>query len=158
MSEIFFCLITWFETKNVYSFREIKIYHSLPARAVIEMCKFSSSSILIIHLVNICIFETHEKNTKEAIEILFHYFFFFCLKYKIFITQIIWTSCIFQKTLYFHTCHPCPKLFYSFATCSNPPYSWHVKEKEKRKKNKKWKEMSYHGLIWCFVRFFHLNK
>ena len=61
----FFCLITWFVTKNVYSFREIKIYHSLPARAVIEMCKFSSSSILISHLVNICIFETHEKIPKK---------------------------------------------------------------------------------------------
>ena len=65
LSENFFCLITWFVTKNVYSFREIKIYHSLPARAVIEMCKFSSSSILIIHLVNICIFETHEKIPKK---------------------------------------------------------------------------------------------
>ena len=156
MSEIFFCLITWFVTKNVYSFREIKIYHSLPARAVIEVCKFSSSSILIFQLVSLYIFETHEKIPKKQIEILFHYFFFFCLKYKIFITQIIWTSCICQKTLYFHTYRPCPKLFYSFATCSNPPYSCHVKERVKRKKNKKRKEMSYHSLM--FREIVHLNK
>ena len=76
------CLITWFVTKNVYSFREIKIYHSLPARAVIEVCKFSSSSILIIHLVSLCIFETHEKIPKKQIEILFNYFFFFAWSTK----------------------------------------------------------------------------